>query len=185
MPTSTSPGAPGPIGIIILFNRGLITPSATIDSINKWKNELESGDKLLRDIIDLDSSVEQDENINVEETNINMENKSKFSLLDGEDNNVNLHKSNNENQNEDKKKAKDEETLEYDEEELDDEIEEDQDNSSMSLAMLENLVRDQVMLELGEFSSKSKKILKHQSKSIEYLLKGEKIHSQLQKKIFD
>ena len=28
----------------------------TIDSINKWKNELESGDKLLRDIIDLDSS---------------------------------------------------------------------------------------------------------------------------------
>ena len=35
----------------------------TIDSINKWKNELESGDKLLRDVIDLDSSIEQDENI--------------------------------------------------------------------------------------------------------------------------
>ena len=61
------------------------------------ENELESGDKLLRDIIDLDSSVEQDENINVEETNINMENKSKFSLLDNENNNIN-HKSNKENE---------------------------------------------------------------------------------------
>ena len=156
----------------------------TIDSINKWKNELESGDKLLRDIIDLDSSVEQDENINVEETNnINMENKSKFSLLDNENNNINLDKSNNENEVE--KKAKDEETLDNDEEELDDEIEDDQDNSSMSLAMLENLVRDQVMHELGVFSSNSKKILKHQSKSIDYLLKGEKIPPQLQKKILD
>ena len=156
----------------------------TIDSINKWKNELESGDKLLRDIIDLDSSVEQDENINVEETNnINMENKSKFSLLDNENNNINLHKSNNENEVE--KKAKDEETLDNDEEELDDEIEDDQDNSSMSLAMLENLVRDQVMHELGVFSSNSKKILKHQSKSLDYLLKGEKIPPQLQKKILD
>ncbi len=156
----------------------------TIESINNWKNELESGDKLLRDIIDLDSSVEQDENINVEETNnINMENKSKFSLLDDEDNNINLHKSNNENEVE--KKAKDEETLDNDEEELDDEIEDDQDNSSMSLAMLENLVRDQVMHELGVFSSNSKKILKHQSKSLDYLLKGEKIPPQLQKKILD
>ena len=156
----------------------------TINSINKWKNELETGDKLLRDIIDLDSSVEQDENINVEETNnINIENKSKFSLLNDENNNINLNKSNNDN--EDEKKAKDEETLDNDEEELDDEIEDDQDNSSMSLAMLENLVRDQVMHELGEFSSNSKKILKHQSKSIDYLLKGEKIPSQLQKKILD
>ena len=156
----------------------------TIDSINKWKNELETGDKLLRDIIDLDSSVEQDENINVEETNnINIENKSKFSLVNDENNNINLNKSNNDN--EDEKKAKDEENLDNDEEELDDEIEDDQDNSSMSLAMLENLVRDQVMHELGEFSSNSKKILKHQSKYIDYLLKGEKIPSQLQKKILD
>ena len=156
----------------------------TIDSINKWKNELESGDKLLRDVIDLDSSIEQDENINVEETNnINIENKSKFSLLDNEDNDVNLNKSNNEN--EDEKKAQDKETLENDDEELDDEIADDQDNSSMSLAMLENLVRDQVMHELGEFSSNSKKLLKHQSKSIDYLLKGEKIPPQLQKKILD
>ena len=37
----------------------------------------------------------------------------------------------------------------------------------MSLAMLEkNLVRDQVMHELGEFSSNSKKILKKQTKSL-------------------
>ena len=84
-----------------------------------------------------------------------------------------------------KRKLKDEENLDNDEEELDDEIEDDQDNSSMSLAMLENLVRDQVMHELGEFSSNSKKILKHQSKSIDHLLKGEKIPSQLQKKILD
>ena len=55
----------------------------------------------------------------------------------------------------------------------------------MSLAMLENLVRDQVMHELGEFSSNSKKILKNQTKYIDHLLKGEKIPSQLQKKILD
>ena len=36
----------------------------------------------------------------------------------------------------------------------------------MSLAMLENLVRDQVMHELDEFSSNSKKILKQQTKYI-------------------
>ena len=126
-----------------------------------------------------------------------MENKSKFSLLDDEDNDVNLNKSNNKNEdndvnlnksnnkNEDEKKAQDKETLENDDEELDDEIEDDQDNSSMSLAMLENLVRDQVMHELQEFSSNSKKLLKHQSKSIDYLLKGEKIPPQLQKKILD
>ena len=113
-----------------------------------------------------------------------MENKSKFSLL-GDNNNINLNKSNNENKNEDERKAKDEEILENDEEELDDEIEDDQDNSSMSLAMLENLVRDHVMHELGEFSSNSKKLLKHQSKSVNYLLKGEKIPPQLQKKILD
>ena len=28
--------------------------TTTIDSINKWKKELETGEKLLRDIIDLD-----------------------------------------------------------------------------------------------------------------------------------
>ena len=33
MPTRTSPGAPGPIGIIILLRSGLITPNATIDEI--------------------------------------------------------------------------------------------------------------------------------------------------------
>ena len=55
--------------------------TTTIDSINKWKKELETGEKLLRDIIDLDASVEQDENINVEEpNNINIENNSKISL---------------------------------------------------------------------------------------------------------
>ena len=51
----------------------------------------------------------------------------------------------------------------------------------MSLAMLENLVRDQVM-RTGVFSFK--KILKHQSKSIDYLLKGEKFHLSY-KKILD
>ena len=32
-PRQTSPGTPGPIGIIILFSSGLITPKATIDRI--------------------------------------------------------------------------------------------------------------------------------------------------------
>ena len=158
--------------------------TTTINSINKWKKELETGEKLLRDIIDLDASVEQDENIEIEEPgNINIENNSKIRLVNEENNNDKLKKVSNDS--EDEKKAKDEENLVDGEEELDDEIEDDQDNSSMSLAMLENLVRDQVMHELGEFSSNSKKILKKQTKYIDHLLKGEKIPSQLQKKILD
>ena len=158
--------------------------TTTINSINKWKKELETGEKLLRDIIDLDASVEQDESIDIEEPgNINIENNSKISLVNEENNNDKLKKVSNDS--EDEKKAKDEENLVDGEEELDDEIEDDQDNSSMSLAMLENLVRDQVMHELGEFSSNSKKILKKQTKYIDHLLKGEKIPSQLQKKILD
>ena len=158
--------------------------TTTIDCINKWKKELETGEKLLRDIIDLDASVEQDESIEIEEpNNINEENNSKIRLVNEENNNDKLKKVNNDS--EDEKKAKDEENLVNDEEELDDEMEDDQDNSSMSLAMLENLVRDQVMHELGEFSSNSKKILKKQTKYIDHLLKGEKIPSQLQKKILD
>ena len=152
-------------------------------SINKWKKELETGEKLLRDIIDLDASVEQDESIEIEESgNINIENNSKIRLVNEENNNDKLKKVSNDS--EDEKKAKDEENLVDGEEnlvdgeeELDDEIEDDQDNSSMSLAMLENLVRDQVMRELGEFSSNSKKILKKQTKYIDHLLKGEKIPS--------
>jgi len=158
--------------------------TTTINCINKWKKELETGEKLLRDIIDLDASVEQDESIEIEEpSNINIENNSKIRLIDEENNNDKLKKVSNDS--EDEKKEKDEENLVNDEEELDDEIEDDQDNSSMSLAMLENLVRDQVMHELGEFSSNSKKILKKQTQYIDHLLKGEKIPSQLQKKILD
>ena len=158
--------------------------TTTINCINKWKKELETGEKLLRDIIDLDASVEQDESIEIEEpSNINIENNSKIRLIDEENNNDKLKKVSNDS--EDEKKEKDEENLVNDEEELDDEIDDDQDNSSMSLAMLENLVRDQVMHELGEFSSNSKKILKKQTKYIDHLLKGEKIPSQLQKKILD
>ena len=49
--------------------------TTTINSINKWKKELETGEKLLRDIIDLDASVEQDESIEIEDSsNINIEN---------------------------------------------------------------------------------------------------------------
>ena len=140
--------------------------ASTIESINNWKLQLETGQKLLRDIIDLDASVEQDESIEIEEpSNINIEHKSKISLLNEENNNINLNKRNNDSEKE--KKSSDEDNLENDEE-LDDEIDDDQDNTSMSLAMLENLVRDQVMNELSEFSSNSKKILKHQSKSIDY-----------------
>ncbi len=158
--------------------------TTTINSINIWKKELETGEKLLRDIIDLDASVQQDESIDIEEPgNINIENNSKISLVNEENNNDKLKKVSNDS--EDDKKVKDEENLVDGEEELDDEIEDDQDNSSMSLAMLENLVRDQVMHELGEFSSNSKKILNKQTKYIDHLLKGEKIPSQLQKKILD
>ncbi len=158
--------------------------TTTINSINKWKKELETGEKLLRDIIDLDASFEQDESIEIEESgNINIENNSKIRLVNEENNNDKFKKVSNDS--EDEKKAKDEENLVDGEEDLDDEIEDDQDNSSMSLAMLENLVRDQVMHELSEFSFNSKKILKKQTKYIDHLLKGEKISSQLQKKILD
>ena len=160
--------------------------TSTIESINNWKLQLETGQKLLRDIIDLDSSVEQDEGMNVEVSNdVSLEQNShnnKMTIISGESNEI-LKKI--DTKNNEQKQPQDEETSENEEDEIDNDIEEDQDNTSMSLTMLENLVRDQVMHELDEFSSKSKKILKHQSKSLEYLLKGEKIPSQLQKKILD
>ena len=160
--------------------------TSTIESINNWKLQLETGQKLLRDIIDLDSSVEQDEGMNVEVSNdVSLEQNShnnNMTIISGESNEI-LKKI--DTKNNEQKQPQDEETSENEEDEIDNDIEEDQDNTSMSLTMLENLVRDQVMHELDEFSSKSKKILKHQSKSLEYLLKGEKIPSQLQKKILD
>ena len=65
--------------------------TTTIDCINKWKIELETGEKLLRDIIDLDASVEQDESIEIEEpSNINIENNSKIRLVNEENNNDKL-----------------------------------------------------------------------------------------------
>ena len=160
--------------------------TSTIESINNWKLQLETGQKLLRDIIDLDSSVEQDEGMNVEVSNdVSLEQNShnnKMTII-SEEKSEKLKKI--DTKNNEQKQPQDEETSENEEDEIDNDIEEDQDNTSMSLTMLENLVRDQVMHELDEFSSKSKKILKHQSKSLEYLLKGEKIPSQLQKKILD
>ena len=39
--------------------------TTTIDCINKWKKALETGEKLLRDIIDLDASVEQEDTIDI------------------------------------------------------------------------------------------------------------------------
>ncbi|MDA9734356.1 RNA polymerase sigma factor RpoD [SAR116 cluster bacterium] len=158
----------------------------TIDCINKWKKELETGEKLLRDIIDLDASIEQDESIDIEgQSNVNIENNSNIRLVNDENHDDKLDKVKVNNDSEDEKRAKDEESIANDEEELDDEIDDDQDNSSMSLAMLENLVRDQVMHELGEFSSNSKKILKKQTKYINCLLNGEKVSPQLKEKILD
>ena len=67
--------------------------TTTINSINKWKKELETGEKLLRDIIDLDASVEQDESIEiVEPSNINIENNSKIRLVNEENDNDKLKK---------------------------------------------------------------------------------------------
>ncbi len=160
--------------------------TSTIESINNWKLQLETGQKLLRDIIDLDSSVEQDEGMNVEVSNdVSLEQNSHNNNMTiiSEERSEKLNKI--DTKNNEQKQKQDEETSENEEDEIDNDIEEDQDNTSMSLTMLENLVRDQVMHELNEFSSKSKKILKYQSKSLEYLLKGEKIPSQLQKKILD
>jgi RNA polymerase primary sigma factor len=160
--------------------------ASTIESINNWKLQLETGQKLLRDIIDLDSSVEQDEGMNVEVSNdVSLEQNSHNNNMTiiSEERSEKLNKI--DTKNNEQKQKQDEETSENEEDEIDNDIEEDQDNTSMSLIMLENLVRDQVMHELDEFSSRSKKILKHQSKSLEYLLKGEKIPSQLQKKILD
>ena len=55
----------------------------------------------------------------------------------------------------------------------------------MSLAMLENLIRDQVMEELNEFTKNSKKIASLQTRMINCLLEGEKIPATLQNNITD
>ena len=161
--------------------------STTIENINKWKTELEDGDKLLRDVIDLDATHGkngflpnedvQDETFNAVDKltiiNQNIENKSdpETSLNDKPINNKNKDGDNNEKEN----------ALQA--EELDDEIDDDQDNSSMSLAVLESLIRDQVMDELNSFSEKSKKILKLQTKRLDFFLKGEKCVSDFQRRL--
>ena len=161
--------------------------STTIENINKWKTELEDGDKLLRDVIDLDATHgkngflpnedAQDETFNAVDKltiiNQNIENKS------DPETNLNDKPINNKNKNDDINEK--ENSLQV--EELDDEIDEDQDNSSMSLAVLESLIRDQVMDELNSFSEKSKKILKLQTKRLDFFLKGEKCGSDFQQRL--
>ena len=156
--------------------------STTIESIDSWKTELENGDKFLRDIIDLDATHGKDDFLS-------SENDHEVPFSDAKLNNLD---ENNENNKQNKRvvEQKPETKVNNEEdgvvvEELEDEIDEEQDNSSMSLAVLENLIRDQVMDELNIFSKKSKKLLKLQTKRLDYLFKGEKIPNSLEQKLIN
>ena len=167
--------------------------STTIENINQWKAELEDGDKLLRDIIDLDathgkdgflpSEDVQDETFNGEDKlsiiNQNIENKAASEKKLNSESIKNKDEDHVEKQNTDQVEKQNTDQVE----ELDDEIDDDQDNSSMSLAVLESLIRDQVMEELNNFSGKSKKILKLQTKRLNFFLKGEAFGIDLQQKL--
>ena len=178
--------------------------SKTIECINKWKSQLISGERLLRDIIDLDATkdglgITQPEDLEVnfskdvilssENENLHsFDQKDKASITDGQkmiNSNVDSKKIDHDDIQE-----KDDESSELEknqtdiEEELDEDME-DRDNPSMSLAMLENLIRDQVMEELDEFTKNSKKISSLQTRMINCLLEGEKIPATLQNNITD
>ena len=178
--------------------------SKTIECINKWKLELISGERLLRDIIDLDATkdglgiippedLEESYNKDVilspeDEPVKSFNNQDKARITDRNEaidiklvsKNIN-HDGVQESDNESSQLVKNQTDIE---EELDDDMD-DQDNSSMSLAMLENLIRDQVMEELEEFTKNSKKISSLQTKMINCLLEGEKISITLQNNITD
>ncbi len=178
--------------------------SKTIECINKWKSQLISGERLLRDIIDLDATKDglgitppEDLEVNFSkdvilssenETLQSFDQNDKASITDGQkiiNSNVDSKKIDHDDIQE-----KDDESSELEknrtdiEEELDEDME-DRDNSSMSLAMLENLIRDKVMEELDEFTKNSKKISSLQTRMINCLLEGEKIPATLQNKITD
>mgnify|MGYP001238698680 CR=1 FL=1 len=156
--------------------------STTIESIDGWKTDLENGNKFLRDIIDLDATHGKDDFLNSES-----DHEVSFSHNEKLDNLV----KNNENdkRNNDIVKQKGETKISEEEgevvEELEDEIDDEQDNSSMSLAVLENLIRDQVMEELNIFSQKSKKLLKLQSKRLDCFFKGEKVPNSLEQRLIN
>ena len=156
--------------------------STTIESIEGWKTELENGNKFLRDIIDLDATHGKDDFLNSENDHeVSFSHNSKLDSL--------VKNSENDKQNNDLviKKGETKNSEEGNEvvEELEDEIDEEQDNSSMSLAVLENLIRDQVMEDLNVFSQKSKKLLKLQSKRLDHFFKGEKVPNSLEQKLIN
>ena len=180
--------------------------SKTIECINNWKSQLVSGERLLRDIIDLDATKDglgitphddletnfnkdvilSSENELVQSFNQN----DKVSIPDRNetlDSNMvskNVNQDSIQESNDDNAQSEKNQTDIEDEDELDDDME-DQDNTSMSLAMIESLIRDQVMEELDEFTINSKKITSLQTKMVNCLLKGEKIPTTLQKNIIN
>ena len=156
--------------------------STTIESIDGWKTELENGNKFLRDIIDLDATHGKDDFLNSEN-----DHEVSFSHNEKLDNIVKNNENVNKNSEIIKQKAESKNNEEEGEvvEELEDETDEEQDNSSMSLAVLENLIRDQVMEELNVFSQKSKKLIKLQSKRLDHLFKGEKVPNSLEQKLIN
>jgi len=178
--------------------------SKTIECINSWKLQLVSGERLLRDIIDLDATKDglgitppEDLEVNFDkdatlpsgnEPIQSFSQKDKASIINRNetiDSQMTSKKSNHEgiqdNDDESSKLVKNQTDIE---EELDEDLDE-QDNASMSLAMLEDLIRDQVMEELDEFTKNSKKITSLQTKMINCLLEGEKISATLQNNITD
>ncbi len=178
--------------------------SKTIECINNWKSQLVSGERLLRDIIDLDStkdglgitppedleeSFDKDVILPSEDESVKSFNQKDQASITHRNETIDSnvvsktinHDSVQESDEESSQLAKNQTDIE---EELDEDMD-DQDNSSMSLAMLENLIRDQVMEELEEFAKNSKKISSLQTKMINCLLEGEKISITLQNRITD
>ena len=173
--------------------------SITVDSINLWKDELENGKLLLRDVIDLDATFGKSEGFpsEMEENNFFI-NKSKMTddeielknqpekVDEGNQDNGNLINEKNEALINDNEKNKIDKEEDQDSEELIEEDDEDADgdNASMSLAMMESMVREQVMNDLQTFSIKSKKLTNLETKKLNLLISGGKVNISLDEEIF-
>ena len=159
--------------------------SKTLDYLNSWRLDLISGEKLLRDIIDLDATYGKNGILPTENEANDSFNDIDKQILADKNNITEVEKSDanlNEKNNIDKELSSEENDIEKENE---NENEDDDENSSLSLAMIETIIKDQVMNDLDIFAKNSKTINSLQFKKINILLEGGKITSPLENKILD
>ena len=149
----------------------------TVDSILDWKKKLENEEMLLRDVVDLDATYGKsdifpsniDENSDFNERDINQPNSNLVNKVNDSDE-LNEETNNIKAKNEDSE----EKEVEIEEEDSDDDME-----GSMSLSMIESIVREKVMKSLSLFSRKTKKYSDALDIQIDNIMLGKEISKEM------